>query len=117
MSDVMDRIMIGASAGFTLRQLGLLGRFAGNCPAAALIAACTSRPAASMFRLRSYCSVRDVDPSELEDVISVTPAIRPNCRSNGVATDDAIVSGLAPGRLALTEIVGNSTSGSGATGR
>ena len=29
-----------------------------------------------------------------------------NCRSNGVATDDAIVSGLAPGRLAFTEMVG-----------
>ena len=31
----------------------------------------------------------------------MTPAMRPNCRSSGVATDDAIVSGLAPGRLAL----------------
>ena len=29
-SDVSARIMIGASAGLTLRQLGLLGRFAGN---------------------------------------------------------------------------------------
>ena len=42
--------------------------------------------------------------------------MRPNCRSSGVATADAIVSGLAPGRLALTLIVGNSTCGSGATG-
>ena len=44
------------------------------------------------------------------------PAIRPNCRSNGVATADAMVSGLAPGRLAETWITGNSTCGSGATG-
>jgi hypothetical protein len=34
-----------------------------------------------------------------------------------VATADAIVSGLAPGRLADTEIVGKSTCGSGDTGR
>src|SRR6266567_7790265 len=53
----------------------------------------------------------------LEEVISVTPAIRPNCRSSGVATAEAMVSGLAPGKLAWTRIVGNSTCGSGATGR
>src|SRR6185437_11236486 len=58
-----------------------------------------------------------VEPSELFDVISVTPAIRPNCRSSGVATDDAIVSGLAPGRIACTEMTGNSTEGRDATGR
>src|ERR1700685_386206 len=54
--------------------------------------------------------------SWLVDVISVTPAIRPNCRSSGVATAEAIVSGLAPGRFACTKMVGNSTCGSGATG-
>src|SRR5271169_6115578 len=58
-----------------------------------------------------------VDPRPLEEVICVTPAMRPNCRSSGVATAEAIVSGLAPGRLAPTEIVGKSTCGSGATGR
>jgi hypothetical protein len=34
-----------------------------------------------------------------------------------VATDEAMVSGLAPGRPAPTEIVGKSICGSGATGR
>ena len=38
-----------------------------------------------------------VDPALLCDVISVTPAIRPSARSSGVATLDAMVSGLAPG--------------------
>jgi len=57
-----------------------------------------------------------VEPRALDEVISVTAAIRPNWRSSGVATDEAIVSGLAPGKPALTEMVGNSTSGSGATG-
>src|SRR5580698_5076398 len=60
--------------------------------------------------------VIEVLPSVLEEVISVTPAICPNSRSRGVATDDAIISALPPGRLALTEIVGKSTSGRGATG-
>ena len=59
-----------------------------------------------MLRLRSKCKVTLVEPSELDDVISVTPAIWPNCRSSGVAIEAAMVSGLAPGRLALTEMVG-----------
>src|SRR5579863_7071584 len=80
------------------------------------MAACTSRAAASMSRFKSNCRVTLVDPRELEEVISVTAAIRPNWRSSGVATEDAIVAGLAPGKDALTEMVGNSTSGSGETG-
>ena len=44
--------------------------------------------------------------SELRDVISVIPAMRPNARSSGVATVAAMTSGLAPGTLAFTEIVG-----------
>jgi hypothetical protein len=51
-----------------------------------------------MFLSKSNWSVTLVEPSELLLVISVMPAIRPNWRSSGVATDDAIVSGLAPGR-------------------
>ena len=45
-------------------------------------------------------------PSEDEDVISLTPAMLPSVRSSGVATVAAMVSGLAPGRLAETEMVG-----------
>src|SRR5215472_9030131 len=58
-----------------------------------------------------------VFPRPLEEVIWVTPAMRPNWRSRGVATAEAMVSGLAPGRPDPTEIVGKSTCGSGATGR
>jgi hypothetical protein len=39
-----------------------------------------------------------------------------NCRSSGVATADAMVSGLAPGRLAATWMVGKSTLGRSLTG-
>jgi hypothetical protein len=45
------------------------------------------------------------------------PAMRPNCRSSGVATDEAIVSGLAPGSRPCTWIVGKSTCGKGETGK
>src|SRR6267378_2402137 len=58
-----------------------------------------------------------VEPRPLEEVIWVTPAMRPNWRSRGVATAEAMVSGLAPGRPAPTEMVGKSTCGSGATGK
>src|SRR5436305_10970997 len=56
-----------------------------------------------------------VFPSELDEVIWLMPAMRPNCRSRGVATADAIVSGLAPGNPADTCTTGYSTCGNGAT--
>jgi hypothetical protein len=115
--DVIARIMIGESAGFCLRQVGVLGKSAGSCPAAALMPACTSREAASTLRFKSNCKVMLVEPSWLDDVISETAAMRPNWRSKGVATAEAMVSGLAPGREAFTETVGNSTCGNGATGK
>ncbi len=46
----------------------------------------------------------------------MTPAIEPRCRSSGLATLVATVSGLAPGSEAETEMVGKSTCGSGETG-
>ena len=57
-----------------------------------------------------------VEPWLLRLVISLTPAMAPSARSSGVATVDAIVSGLAPGRLASTVITGKSICGSGETG-
>ena len=78
--------------------------------------ASTSRAAPSILRLRSNCRVTLVVPSELDEVISVTPAMWPNCRSSGVATDDAMICALAPGSPAETEMVGKSTCGSGDTG-
>ena len=70
--------------------------------AARAIIDCTSCAAESMSRLKSNCSVMFVLPWPLLELIDVTPAIVENCFSSGVATDDAIVSGLAPGRLACT---------------
>ncbi len=107
---------IGLSAGFTLRKVGWLGRFLGSWPCAPCMASSTSPAAASMLRLRSNCTVIWLAPSTFTDVIWLTPAIWLNCCSSGCATELAIVSGEAPGYLALTEMVGKSTRGSGATG-
>src|SRR5689334_2414615 len=60
--------------------------------------------------------VIDVAPSALNEVISETPAICANWRSSGAATDEDIVSALAPLSAAVTRMVGKSISGSGATG-
>jgi hypothetical protein len=94
----------------------LLGRLDGSWLRAAWIAACTSRAAALMSRFSSNCNVTRVLPSDDDEVISFTPAMRPNARSSGVATVAAITSGLAPGNDALTDTTGKSTCGSGETG-
>src|SRR2546422_3936845 len=64
-----------------------------------------------MLRSSVNWSVMLVLPRLDEEVIWSTPAIVENCFSSGVATADAMVSGLAPGRLAFTWIVGKSTFG------
>ena len=100
-----------------MRNVGGVVICGGSWRSAAEIAACTSCAAASMLRSSVNCSVIDVEPSELVEVIESTAGIVENCFSSGVATADAIVSGDAPGRLADTEIVGKSTFGNEATGR
>src|SRR4029077_4395992 len=109
--------MIGVAAGLDLRNDGRDGRSAGRSVCAALMAACTSRAAPSMLRLRSNCTEMRVEPSELREVSSVTPGVSPSRRSSGAATVAAMVSGSAPGRLAVTLMVGKSTVGMLATGR
>jgi hypothetical protein len=56
-------------------------------------------------------------PCALAEVIESRPAMVVNCRSSGVATDEAMVSGLAPGSAAETWMVGKSTLGRSLTGR
>ncbi len=69
-----------------------------------------------MFWPSSNWMVMLVRFSELTEVIWAMPGISENCRSRGVATLEAMVSGLPPGRLACTCTVGKSTFGSAATG-
>ncbi len=108
--------MIDASAGLTFFSVGGEGSVEGSWRAAAAIADCTSWAAASMFRSSENWIVIDVLPDVDADVIESTPAIVENCFSSGVATAEAIVSGLAPGSVAETWIVGKSTFGSAFTG-
>ena len=55
-------------------------------------------------------------PSDDDEFIEEMPAMVDNCRSIGEATDAAMVSGLAPGKVADTLMVGKSTAGKAATG-
>ena len=93
---------MGWSAGFTFWYDGGDGIPGGSDRCERAIIDWTSCAAESMSRLKSNCSVMLVLPWLFVELIDVTPAMVENCFSRGVATDDAIVSGLAPGRLALT---------------
>ncbi len=84
---------------------------------AAAMAACTSWAAASMLRSRVNWIVIWVLPSALVEVIESMPAMVENCFSSGVATAEAMVSGLAPGSDAVTWMVGKSMLGRSLTGR
>ena len=55
-------------------------------------------------------------PCEEFDDIDEMPAIVESCRSMTPATDDAMVSALAPGKVAVTAMVGKSTRGRADTG-
>ena len=114
--DVSARIMIGACDGLILRYCGMPGRALGSSERLALMAAWTSRAATLMSLPRSNITLMRADPCELFEDSSLTPAMVPSARSSGVATVEAIVSGLAPGRLAETKMTGKSICGSGDTG-
>src|SRR5438270_3946635 len=88
----------------------------GSCEAVFAMAEFTSWAAASSERLRSNWMVMWVEPKALVELIEPMPAIVENCFSSGVATAEAMVSGLAPGSWALTWMVGKSTLGKSLTG-
>ncbi len=106
----------GKSPGLTLRKNGGVVISTGNRRCAVASAVCTSSEAPSMLRPRSNWTVICVVPSDDDDVIDEMPEIVDSCRSIGEATEAAIVSGLAPGSVAVIWMVGKSTAGSAATG-
>src|SRR5512136_737082 len=109
--------MTGWSAGFTFWKEGGAGMFCGNCREAREMAAWTSWAAASMSLESANWMLIRVEAIPLVEVMDSTPAMVENWRSSGVATAEAMVSGLAPGRLAFTRIVGKSTFGRSLTGK
>jgi hypothetical protein len=96
--EVSAMSMMGASAGLTLRQVGLLGS-PGDRRRAALIralhVACSAIDISTQIELQR--DARDC-PDCSSRSVRLTPAMTPSVRSRGVATAAAIVSGLAPGR-------------------
>ncbi len=70
------------------------------------IADCTSSAASSISRSSSNSSVIRLCPSPLTEDMVETPGMRENCPSSTVATDDAMFSALAPGRVAVTSMIG-----------
>ena len=110
------RKITGWSPGLTFWYDGGDGICGGSWRAARAIIACTSWAAASMLRLRLNCSVMLVLPWVLVELTASRPAMVANCFSSGSATAEAMVSGLAPGRLACTWMVGKSTVGRSLTG-
>ena len=76
--EVSARMRIGEADGFALRKFGSVGMSPGRSVSEALSAACTSRAAPSMLRDRSNWTEMRVEPAELVEVISVTPAIVPS---------------------------------------
>ncbi len=107
----------GKSPGLTLRKNGGVVISAGRRRAATVSAVCTSSAAPSMLRLRSNCTVMVVMPSADVEVSALMPAMVDSCRSIGEATEAAMVSGLAPGKVAVMAMVGKSTAGRAETER
>ncbi|GAB1584748.1 hypothetical protein PPNSA23_46910 [Phyllobacterium phragmitis] len=102
LSDVTLSTITGPSVGLILRQVGGFWRSEGRRPDTEFIAACTSWAATSMSRSSSNWMIMLVCPSALDEVISVIPGMPVKATSSGVATADAMVSGLAPGKVTLT---------------
>src|SRR3954468_10375628 len=107
---------IAKSDGFTFRKLGGTVISIGRRRCAIVSAVCTSSAAASMLRLRSNWMVMTLVPCDELDDIEEMPAMVDSWRSMMPATDAAMVSALAPGKVAETAMVGKPTRGSAETG-
>src|SRR3954465_2771731 len=105
----------GKSAGFTFRKLGGIVISIGSRGCGRGNAVCTSSAAASMLRLRSNWMVMTLVPCDELDDIDEMPAMVESWRSMMPATEAAMVSALAPGKVAVTLMVGKSTRGNADT--
>ena len=110
-AEVRARTITGMSAGLTLTKVGGLGISGGKTPRAAAMAALMSWAAASIFRDRANWTLMVVVPRDEVEVMESMPLMEANCFSRGRATAAAMISGLAPGSLAVTLMVGKSTVG------
>src|SRR3979411_2864133 len=119
-SGVSETNRNGKSEGLTFRKRGGIVISIGNRRCAIVSAVCTSRAAASILRLRSNWIVIALGPcDELDEIddMHATAALVDSGASMMPGTEAAMVSALAPGKVAVTAIVGKSTLGSADTGR
>jgi len=111
-SEVADSSRIGESAGLTFDRSAAWEGSSANCPLAALIAACTSLAAPSIERLRSNWMVnRGRAEIARRGHLRDAGNLRELPLQRLARTEEAMVSGLAPGRLAVIWMVGKSTCG------
>src|SRR6202165_313068 len=115
-SELSEMNRTAKSDGLTFRKLGGIVISIGSRRWAMVSAVCTSSAAASMLRLSSNWMTIAVVPCDDVDDIDEMPAMVESWRSIGPATDAAMVSALAPGKVAVTAMVGKSTLGSAETG-
>src|SRR3569623_1011669 len=114
-SDRIDTNSTGKSPGLTLRKDGGVVISAGNLRCAVVSAVCTSSAAPSILRSRTNWMVIEVLPDDDDEVIDEMPAMVESWRSIGEATVAAMVSGEAPGCVAVLRMGGKSTACSAAT--
>ena len=116
MADDSASARMGDVEELSLRKVGRLGMPGGSWSMTPLMAACTSRAASFRSRSRSKNIRTSVLPVLLDDEMLVSPGMEPSARSSGPATVAAMLTGLAPGRLAETTTIGVSICGRGETG-
>ena len=92
----------GASAGLTLRYDGGIVISMGKRRCARSNAAWTSTAALSISRSLLNSSVILVVLKKFVELMTVIPSMVENSFSNGKATDEAMFSGLAPDKVAVT---------------
>ena len=83
-----------------------MGKSLGNKLAPALMAACTCCSAMSRVRSSEKRRVIMDAPPALMELIWSRPGIWPSCRSKGAVMDEVTTSGLAPGYMVVTWMVG-----------
>ncbi len=105
-ADLTESITTGDSLGLFLLKLGGVVISIGSRRCATVKAVCTSSAAPSMLRSSTNWVTILLRPSVDVDVSELMPEIVDNWRSIGAATEDAMVSALAPGNWALIVMVG-----------
>ena len=100
----VNAIRMGASAGFDLAIARIAGQVCGKLAASRIDGSLHIARGCIDIAVQIELQGNAGRPNWLDDVIWFMPAMRPNCRSSGVATADAMVCGSRQAELAPTLI-------------